>query len=71
MNSFKINAQTHIIDEICEALENCHMGIAILHDWTMERKNFEKSSTLYFTLKEGKEIKPDVLFWFGYFSARD
>jgi hypothetical protein len=71
MKEFKINAQTHIIDEICEALECSHIGFAVKDCWTIERKNFGYGSTLYFTLKEGKLVQPDVLFWFGYFSARE
>lgn len=71
MTIFKINAQTHIIDQIFETIETCTLGIAFKEDWNIERKDFEYGSTLYFSLKEGKELKPDLIFWIGYFSGQD
>jgi hypothetical protein len=66
---FKINGQTEIIDRVCEAIETSIMGADFKEDWNMERKDFVYGSTLYFSLKEGKEMKPDVIFWLGYHSG--
>lgn len=62
MKTFRINAQGHIIDDIIEHLENGHAGMGIARDWDYTRDN----DTLIFTLKEGSEVKPADLFWFGY-----
>lgn len=62
MNEFKINAQDYIIDDVISHIKNGHMGMAFAKDWEYIRKG----NTLYFTLKKGGEVKPDVIFWFGY-----
>lgn len=62
MKEFKINAQSHIIADIIQHLNNGMMGMAIARDWSYRVKN----NTIYFTLKEGCEVKPEDLFWFGY-----
>ena len=66
---FKINAQTSIIDTICEAIETSILGISFKNDWEIDRKDNQYGSTLYFTLKEGASLKLDVIFWIGYFSS--
>lgn len=68
---FKINAQTSIIDNICEAIETSILGISFKEDWEIDRKDYEYGSTLYFSLKEGATLKLDVIFWIGYYSYPD
>ncbi|TDX86200.1 hypothetical protein [Epilithonimonas xixisoli] len=64
MQNFTINAQDYIIDDIISHLENGTIGQAIARSWNYERKN----NTLYFTLKEGAEVRLADLFWFGFLS---
>lgn len=64
MKNFKITQQTDIIDDLMEHLINGMMGIAMAHDWDYERSG----NTIHFNLKEGHEMKLDVIFWLGYFT---
>lgn len=71
MTKFKINAQTDIIDRFYESIYTSVLGSTFKEDWNIERKDSEYGSTLYFSLKEGKEIDPEVLLWIGYYAGQD
>lgn len=68
MQKFTINGQKHIIANAVEALENNMMGMSVARSWNYR---LVSENTIEFTLKEGEEIKPSDLFWFGYFTAID
>lgn len=62
MKEFKFSQEKSIIDEMMSHLKNGHMGWAMAADWEYKREG----NTIYFTLKEGREPKLDVILWFGY-----
>lgn len=68
MEKFTLNAQEHIIRNILESLENSIAGMGIARSW--EYKCISER-TIEFILKEGEEIKPSDLFWFGYYTPID
>jgi len=62
MTKFKISAQSHIIADVIQHLNFGMTGMGIARSW-----NYEViKNTIYFTLKEGCEVNPEDLFWFGY-----
>ncbi|MCW3168928.1 hypothetical protein OMO38_10380 [Chryseobacterium sp. 09-1422] len=65
MTQFTISGQSHIIDDVLEHLKYGSAGFSICHNWNYEIISSEK---IIFSLKEGKEVKPADLFWFGYFT---
>lgn len=72
MEKFRINAQDYIIEnmieQLVESLENSIIGKGIAKSWDYELID---KCTIEFTLKEGEEIKPADLVWFGYITAID
>ncbi len=66
MNSFKINAQSHIIDSYMECLSDGFIAMSIARNWEYKRTD---DFNIEFSLLPGKTINSIDLIWFGYFSA--
>lgn len=62
MKEFQVSQQKDVIDELMSHLKNGVMGLTMAEDWHYRREgNF-----IYFTLKEGRTPRLDVILWFGY-----
>lgn len=62
MKDFTLNAQSHIIADILEHLQNGMIGMAVARAYNYE----VKGDTIYFTHKGEIELSPADFFWFGY-----
>jgi hypothetical protein len=72
MAEYRINSQNDTIEKVLLAFKELMIGEGIAARCNIETISAENSSTIVIKTKdEKKEIKPEDLFWFGYFIGRD
>ncbi|MCT4321822.1 hypothetical protein [Elizabethkingia anophelis] len=71
MKEFKLSSQNEHIKAIEEAFESYSVAINLLDKVKIDINRGEYSSTIYFTVKEGKEINPIDFFWIGFMVRQD